>query len=72
MEEIKLTTYEWLGLIVVLITGFWKLCDKLTKIEVRLSSKVDFDDCAQMRNACRCRQDVEKIKEQIEKLHPPQ
>lgn len=65
-------TYEWLGLIVVLIGGFWKLCDKLTKIEVRLSSKVDFDDCNQRRNSCKCVEDLEEIKRKMEKLHPPQ
>ena len=39
-----MTTYEWLGLIVVLIGGFWKLSSKLTKIEVALSGKVGFED----------------------------
>ena len=49
-----MTTYEWLGLIVVLIGGFWKLSNKLTKIEVVLSGKVGFDDCAEKQGKCPC------------------
>ncbi len=67
-----MSTYEWLGLIVVLIGGFWKLCDKLTKIEVRLSSKVDYDICAQRRDSCQCRVEVDSLKQQMELLHPRQ
>ena len=54
-----MTTYEWLGLIVVLIGGFWKLSNKLTKIEVVLSGKVGFDDCAEKQGKCPCHKRVE-------------
>jgi hypothetical protein len=66
------TTYEWLGLIVVLITGIWKLSDKLTKIELRLSGKVGFDDCADRQAKCPCREDVANLQRQINELHPHQ
>lgn len=67
-----MTTYEWLGLIVVLIGGFWKLSNKLTKIEVALSGKVGFDDCAKRQGECPCHRKVEAIEKLIEKMHPHQ
>ena len=65
-----MTTYEWLGLIVVLIGGFWKLCNKLSKIEVALSGKVGFDDCAKRQRECSCIRQMEQIQETINELHP--
>ena len=67
-----MTTYEWLGLIVVLIGGFWKLSNKLTKIEVALSGKVGFDNCAEKQGNCSCHKKVEEMEKLIEKLHPHQ
>jgi hypothetical protein len=67
-----MTTYEWLGLIVVLIGGFWKLSNKLTKIEVALSGKVGFDDCAERQGKCPCHKRVEEMERLMEKLHPHQ
>ena len=67
-----MTTYEWLGLIVVLIGGFWKLSNKLTKIEVALSGKVGFDDCAKRQGECPCHQKVAAMEKLIEKMHPHQ
>ena len=67
-----MTTYEWLGLIVVLIGGFWKLCSKLTKIEVALSGKVGFEDCNERQGKCSCHKKVEAMEELMEKLHPHQ
>lgn len=63
-------TYEWLGLIFVLIAGFWKLCDKLSKIEVALAGKVSFGQCEKMQKECPCQEKVEKLEELVEKLHP--
>ena len=65
-----MTTYEWLGLIAVLIGGFWKLSSKLTKIEVALSGKVSFEDCAERQRKCPCHKKVETIEKLIEDLHP--
>ena len=67
-----MTTYEWLGLIVVLIGGFWKLCNKLSKIEVTLSGKVGFDECTRRQGDCPCHKKIEKMKELMEKMHPHQ
>jgi hypothetical protein len=67
-----MTTYEWLGLIVVLIGGFWKLSNKLTKIEVALSGKVGFEDCSERQDKCPCHKKVEELKKLIEKMHPHQ
>lgn len=67
-----MTTYEWLGLIVVLIGGFWKLSTKLTKIEVALSGKVGFDDCGKKQEDCPCHAQIEKLEKLIEKIHPHQ
>ena len=67
-----MSTYEWLGLIVVLIGGFWKLSNKLTKIEVALSGKVGFEDCNERQGKCPCREQVEKMEHLMEKLHPHQ
>ncbi|MBE6377663.1 MAG: hypothetical protein E7051_02460 [Lentisphaerae bacterium] len=67
-----MTTYEWLGLIVVLIGGFWKLSSKLTKIEVALSGKVGFEDCSERQGRCTCHKKVETMEKLMEKLHPHQ
>lgn len=67
-----MTTYEWLGLIVVLIGGFWKLSTKLTKIEVALSGKVGFDDCSKKQEDCQCHDKIEKLEKLIDKMHPHQ
>ena len=67
-----MTTYEWLGLIVVLIGGFWKLCSKLSKIEVTLSGKVGFDECTRRQGECPCHKKIEEMKEIMEKMHPHQ
>lgn len=64
------TTYEWIGLIVVLIGGFWKLSSKLTKIEVALSGKVSFDDCSEKQGKCPCHGKVRELEQLIEKMHP--
>ena len=68
----KVTTYEWLGLITVLITGFWKLCGKLSKIEIALSGKVGFADCSRRQQECLCRNQVEKLQLKMDELHPHQ
>jgi hypothetical protein len=67
-----MTTYEWLGLIVVLIGGFWKLSNKLTKIEVALSGKVGFEYCSERQDKCPCHKRVEEMEKLMEKLHPHQ
>ena len=64
------TTYEWIGLIVVLISGFWKLSSKLTKIEVALSGKVSFDDCSEKQGKCPCHGKVRELEQLIKKMHP--
>ena len=65
-----MTTCEWLGLIVVLIGGFWKLSNKLTKIEVAISGKVGFDDCSEKQEKCPCHGKVRELERLMEKLHP--
>ena len=67
-----MTTYEWLGLIVVLIGGFWKLCNKLSKIEVTLSGKVGFDECTRRQEGCPCHKKIEEMKKIMENMHPHQ
>ena len=65
-----MTTYEWLGLIVVLIGGFWKLSNKLTKIEVALSGKVGFDECNKRQGECPCRDKIKELESVIHAIHP--
>ena len=67
-----MTTYEWLGLIVVLIGGFWKLSNKLTKIEVALSGKVGFDECNKRQGECPCHAKVKELEKLVGELHPHQ
>ena len=67
-----MTTYEWLGLITILIGGFWKLCSKLSKIEVALSGKVGFDECSKRQGDCPCHEKIEEMKKIVEKMHPHQ
>lgn len=65
-----MTTYEWLAILLVLIAGIWKLCDKLSKIEAHISKKVSYGDCAEQQEQCPCRKEVEELRDQINELHP--
>ena len=67
-----MTTHEWIMLIMVLLGGFWTLNRQLAKIEVALSGKVSYGDCSDRQEKCPCRKKVEELKEQMDKLHPPQ
>ena len=67
-----MTTHEWACLILVLLGGFWRLNRSLTKIEVALSGKVGFKDCADRQEKCPCRKALEEIQERMERLHPHQ
>jgi len=44
----------------------------LTKIEVALSGKVGFDDCAEKQGKCPCHKRVEEMEKLMEQLHPHQ
>lgn len=67
-----MTTHEWIMLILVLLGGFWTLNRQLSKIEVALSGKVSYVDCSEKRDKCPCREEICKIKERIDEVHPPQ
>ena len=62
-----MSTFEWISLIGILLTGFAALYRQLTKIEVALVGKVDYDECNQRRRECPCVREMDKIKEKIEK-----
>ena len=65
-----MTTHEWVMLILVLLGGFWTLNRQLTKIEVTLRGTVSYGDCSEKQEKCPCHNEIEKIKKDIEKLHP--
>ena len=65
-----MTTYEWLGLIAVLLGGFWTLNRQLTKIEVSLRGKVSYGDCQEKQEKCPCHREIERIQADIKILHP--
>ena len=67
-----MTTYEWLGLIAVLIAGFWKLCNKLSKIEIAISGKVGIEECRRHQRECPCHEQLRELETLVEKLHPHQ
>ena len=65
-----MTNFEWVSLIIVLLGGFWTLNRALTKIEVALSCKVSYGDCADKQNKCPCHNEIKEIQEDIKTLHP--
>lgn len=65
-----MTTYQWLSIILVLLGGMWKMNQTLTKIEIALSGKVGYGDCSDRQEKCPCHKEIERIKKDIEKLHP--
>lgn len=67
-----MTTHEWIMLIIVLLGGFWTLNRQLAKIEVALSGKVSYRDCSDRQDKCPCHDEVCKIKERMDEVHPPQ
>ena len=64
-----MTNYEWITLIAVLIGGFWHMGRLLAKIEVALSGKVSYRDCAEQQEKCPCRKRVDELEERVEKYH---
>lgn len=62
-----MTTFEWISLIGILLSGFWVLASKLTAIEKALVGKVSYKDCSEKRDQCPCVREVEKLKERLEK-----
>lgn len=65
-----MSTHEWIMLILVLLGGFWTLSRQLAKIEVALSGKVTFKDCADQQSKCPCHEEIKKMREDMETLHP--
>lgn len=62
-----MSTFEWISLIGVLISGFWLLANKLTKIETTLVGKVSYEDCSRKREHCPCVREMNQIKEEMKK-----
>lgn len=65
-----MTTYEWIGLIAVLLGGFWTLNRQLAQIEVALKGKVSYGDCSDRQGKCPCHREIEEIQSEIRILHP--
>ena len=65
-----MTTYQWLSIVLVLLGGMWKMNQTLTEIKIALSGKVSYGDCSDRQEKCPCHKEIERIKKDIEKLHP--
>lgn len=65
-----MTTFQWLSIILVICGGLWKLNRTLCKIEIALTNKVSFSDCADRQEKCPCIKDIEHLKKDMEFLHP--
>ena len=66
-EGEEMTTFEWISLIGVLLTGFWVLAQKLNAIEKALVGKVSYHDCSEKRDKCPCVRELHELRERIEK-----
>ena len=65
-----MSTHEWIMLILVLLGGFWTLSRQLAKIEVALSGRVSFKDCSEQQSKCPCHEELKKLRDDMETLHP--
>lgn len=57
-----MSTFEWISLIGILLTGFAALYRQLAKIEVALVGKVGYNECNERRKDCPCVKEMEKSK----------